>query len=517
MTQFSRPVSDVQLGGWSNPSWSVIDEGISAFDGVLASSPNKSDGILICSLSSVTDPEVGTGHSLAVRGYVASNGVSTINIALKSAGSTIKTWTPAWTTSIADYSIALTSGEADSISDYSTLTVEIHFDYTSGGTGRGFIDAFELLVPDAEAEPITVFPNVSTVSSSAQSTAVSPGEVNIPVLSSSLTLAAQNSSVDSPLPTDYYEVQRHSGDLNWQTIATPDIVDSSYDDSSGLEDGTTYTYRIRLVEGGSEGNWSNEASVVFTISPTVVNLDSANLSLSAQQEVSIPGSFAVSLVFSSISLSAQSIILAPGSVDVVLLSASISVTPQNSSADSGAIEPITITLDSAVLLSSAQTETSIGGDSSLILISSSLATEAQDLTVVAGDVVVSVQGSSILSSPQNVVGAPEVVVILNSSTVAALPQNSSSIPGSVTVQVESSSISSQSESILSFSSLVFILLDSAVIGADAQKVTYPPSHTSVGRTSDGRTSGPFREDERRRKKEELEEEELMLLFAVIKS
>ncbi len=56
-----------------------------------------------------------------------------------------------------------------------------------------------------------------------------------------------------------FEIQRHSGDGAWATIATPKANATSYSDRT-LQEGTTYTYRIRAFHAGGASDWSQSAS-----------------------------------------------------------------------------------------------------------------------------------------------------------------------------------------------------------------------------------------------------------------
>lgn len=166
MAQFARPDSDLVTGGWGAPVYSKVNEVTP--DATYAIGPNKSDGTCELSLSSVIDPASSGGHVLRCRAYIVGTFPTGINLYFQLLQGTtlIKQWTPTLTTSGADYTYTLTSGEADSITNYADLRVKFVQDYITGSTGRGYVSWFELEVPDAQNQ------NIDETASAARSNAL---------------------------------------------------------------------------------------------------------------------------------------------------------------------------------------------------------------------------------------------------------------------------------------------------------------------------------------------------------
>lgn len=185
MAQYALPDSDVFLGtDWSECSgnsngeiWDELDEGFGAGrgsgsgpdDGTTAwtskTTPTRqvADTIEV-TLSDVSDPGVSTGHIIRIRvvrmrscsGFSSGAEPSAI-VTLKQGTTTIASFTAsnitgsAWETR--EYT--LTDTEADSITDYTDLRIELIAD-SPGGSGRALgLSAIEFECPDAGGGPIT--------------------------------------------------------------------------------------------------------------------------------------------------------------------------------------------------------------------------------------------------------------------------------------------------------------------------------------------------------------------------
>ncbi len=165
MAQFVRPISDITNAGvWTTtPLWSDIDEG-GAGDGTVVISdtnpiPTES---FVCDGSTVTDPEVSTGHILRARWAKNATGGADHRGTLQlrqgyvsevSQGTQIATLVGSVITDTAllTDTYTLTGTEADSIgTDYSDLSLRAFAAKSGGGAGRAFkIDFIELETPDA--------------------------------------------------------------------------------------------------------------------------------------------------------------------------------------------------------------------------------------------------------------------------------------------------------------------------------------------------------------------------------
>ena len=127
MAQFARPDADVSLGGWSNPSWSTIDE-VTASDVDKTVSPTApANATLVVGLSDVEDPQVGTGHIIRYRYQKSAAGGAQIDLTVRLLELAVerKVWTH---TNIAngwaDAAQTLLAAEADAIGVYADLRLE---------------------------------------------------------------------------------------------------------------------------------------------------------------------------------------------------------------------------------------------------------------------------------------------------------------------------------------------------------------------------------------------------------
>lgn len=122
-SQKLAPVSDVAAGSWTPSSgsdlYAMLDEtAASDTDYIQATSATT----CTLALASGSDPSSSTGHILRYRLLAGSGKIA---VTLKQSTTTIASWGPHTLTGAAqDFAQTLTSGEADSITDYSALRVE---------------------------------------------------------------------------------------------------------------------------------------------------------------------------------------------------------------------------------------------------------------------------------------------------------------------------------------------------------------------------------------------------------
>jgi hypothetical protein len=128
MAQFARPDSDVALNGWSDPSWSVIDESAVDDGDFTQSALAPSNATLQVGLSDVEDPQSSSGHIVRYRYQKDAAGGAQINltVALMQGGTSIASWSH---TDIANGWVTqaqtLSGAQADSITNYANL--RLHF------------------------------------------------------------------------------------------------------------------------------------------------------------------------------------------------------------------------------------------------------------------------------------------------------------------------------------------------------------------------------------------------------
>lgn len=158
MTQYARPGQDILIGNWT-------DEGTVDNDGNLYTSVdevtkddddsyiNADDTATTCELklSSVTDPQVGTSHILHIWFRSdGSGGPEKLDVRLLEATTEICSLANQTNRSgsYADVGYTLSEGEANSITDYSDLRIELTQDSVGSGEWIRVTQCY-LEVPDA--------------------------------------------------------------------------------------------------------------------------------------------------------------------------------------------------------------------------------------------------------------------------------------------------------------------------------------------------------------------------------
>ena len=121
--QYARPISDVSAGTWTASSGSdlfaMLDETTASDADYITTTAASTCEVALGTLS---DPASSSGH--VVRYRIAAN-AGGITVRLRQGTTTIATWTHASApTSLTTYAQTLTSGEADSITDYAALKLQ---------------------------------------------------------------------------------------------------------------------------------------------------------------------------------------------------------------------------------------------------------------------------------------------------------------------------------------------------------------------------------------------------------
>ena len=124
MPQYARPDADVALNGWSNPSFSVIDEAI-ADDGDFTQSPlAPSNALLEVGLSNVEDPQSSSGHVVRYRYQKDAAGGAQIDLTVRLMQGAVQIAIWSHTNIGNGFTTAaqtLSGAEADAITDYNDL------------------------------------------------------------------------------------------------------------------------------------------------------------------------------------------------------------------------------------------------------------------------------------------------------------------------------------------------------------------------------------------------------------
>lgn len=136
MSQFIRPTSDISTGSWATtPLWSKLDDNSDA--DYVTSDVVVGDSFRV-HLGNPDDPLVSTGHIIRARWRRASGTTAGAKLRLYQGSTLIATLTnSSLGGSFATSSLTLTGAQADSITDYTDLRLDVEF-YT--GTGIASVD-----------------------------------------------------------------------------------------------------------------------------------------------------------------------------------------------------------------------------------------------------------------------------------------------------------------------------------------------------------------------------------------
>ena len=160
--QYARPSLDVSAGGssgWYESAgstqtniYTAIDEVTYSDTDYIYSSANQLSTSEI-QLSSITDPETSSGHTIRVRALrTITNKNYTLTVNLMEGATQRATYSivnP--TTGFLEYSYPLSAAEADSITDYSNLRLQFNVTVAAGGGGIMQVSWASFEVPDAPA------------------------------------------------------------------------------------------------------------------------------------------------------------------------------------------------------------------------------------------------------------------------------------------------------------------------------------------------------------------------------
>lgn len=154
MAQYARPDSDVAAGGWATaPLYQKIDETpYSDSDYITDTFIGGAGTAVTVGLSNVGDPGVSSGHIIRVRFRVDDivSGSWTVTVRLYEGATTRSTDNATANTSFTTSTFTLSTAEANSITDYTNLRIEVEF-YNDDefGTYTADISWIEFEVPDA--------------------------------------------------------------------------------------------------------------------------------------------------------------------------------------------------------------------------------------------------------------------------------------------------------------------------------------------------------------------------------
>lgn len=135
MTQTIYPTADVSLGGWTNPTWSVVDDESDADESL--ANVRAGDSTVECHAGDVSDPLSAADHIITVRSKYSTNNSRTGQIKVELyEGTTLRATLPFTnvTTSYAAYTYTLSEAEANAMT-YSDIHFKVTGHMNTGGLG----------------------------------------------------------------------------------------------------------------------------------------------------------------------------------------------------------------------------------------------------------------------------------------------------------------------------------------------------------------------------------------------
>lgn len=148
MAQYARPDSDITVGGWTTePLYASVDESSANDTDYIAR--QGADGTCVLGLSSVSDPNVHTDHVLRVRSRKIGAGViNSLTATLYCGATSIASTACSLTTSFVTTELTLSEAQAQAITDYADLRVQLASDWVSGSLTGAYVSWVELEVPE---------------------------------------------------------------------------------------------------------------------------------------------------------------------------------------------------------------------------------------------------------------------------------------------------------------------------------------------------------------------------------
>jgi len=216
-TQEAQPTSDTAAGSWTTtPLWSKIDDTEALGDGVEITSDSVGNGSTTTTatfdLPTLTDPEVATGHVLTARWRVDAARNMDAVLALRQGTTEIGRLTATLTgTTETESTYTLSAGEANAITDYSDLNLQLFGTGSGGGPARALVVEKVLFEVPAGLPQITwglgtftlPLPTSSATGTAANATKTGTSAITLPLPTSSATGSLTyvgTSAMTLPLP-----------------------------------------------------------------------------------------------------------------------------------------------------------------------------------------------------------------------------------------------------------------------------------------------------------------------------
>jgi transposase-like protein len=270
--QFARPDSDVTVGTWTTaPLYSKINTTTPDDSTLVRSANNPSNAAFEVGLSDVEDPQASTGHILRVRERMQQSGggsqaTTSVTIALRQGSTTIASQT--YTHAAGDLTwytraLTLTSTQADAITNYNDLRINVNANKT-GGTRTGWVE-----VSWAEFETPDPPPNSPPTLSISQ-----PDGVDDTIAQDgSYTVEYSLSDTDDTVTANFYYDTNNTG-LDGTAIAgcanRPEGVNATCTwNTTGVAPGTYYVYGITTDGINPQVSAYSSGVVTINAAPTL--------------------------------------------------------------------------------------------------------------------------------------------------------------------------------------------------------------------------------------------------------
>ena len=263
MTQTARPISDVSNDGWTTaPLWSKVND---ASDDTFVVSPSTENIAFIVEIADLTDPVSSSNHTIYARAKVAAgtSAAEQIKWRLLLADNTIIGISPATTvsrTAITTYSYALTTAEADAITDYAGLRLQVWACTIAANEHVNVYDVW-MECPDAVA-------NAETTPSTVAAVAAVPGPTVAGDANPALTTVAATATVTTPT-VDAIQNQDVTPDTVAAVVAIPDATAGTGYSASPDTVAAVVTIDTPDVAGDASPEPLTVAAVVAITGPTV--------------------------------------------------------------------------------------------------------------------------------------------------------------------------------------------------------------------------------------------------------
>lgn len=429
MAQYLRPNADIATNGWvSTPLYTEIDEA-SYSDG--DSIQNNSISYCEVSLSSASDPVSSSAHYVRYRiGRSRTDRTLTLVVRLMEGSTQIAAWThidPA--ASFVGFTQTLTSGEADSITDYSNLRLRFDITAIQNSQVQGQVSWAEMEVPDAGVPPVTIQLAAGSLSASGPVLNQIPGARAIALLAGSVQAAGLALTVQAAASA--ITIQLAAGSIaasgpvlglvpGTRALALAAGLISAAGPVLDLVPGN----RIILLAAGLVQAAGQTITVISGGAPPVtIQLAAGSVALSGPALDIIPGPRSIGLSAALIQVSGLSMQILPGPRSIQLSAAVAAVSGPNITLYVGATPPVVIGLAAGLIQASGPAFDLLPGPVSLQLESGIVTVGGQNIQIIPGTIGILLSAAAVQADGQILGvfsgGILPIVILLSTAEINA--------------------------------------------------------------------------------------------------